>query len=127
LTLDCYLEVEARHLRVVAAFLEESVVDAVRVRDAEPYNEARWWPTEGEVPSRVETIDVVRELLRERGFCRLEADRGLYIHVGYDYYLYVGGDVACERTLDVARKAGLFVDADFVSPYHLDPETGEYL
>ncbi len=28
--------------------------------------------------------------------------------------------------MEVAPRVGLFVDADFVSPYHLDPETGEY-
>jgi hypothetical protein len=66
---------------------------------------------------------VVRELLRERGFCRLEAERDVYIHVGYDYYLYIGGEVDCEQTLNVAARAGLFVETDFTSPYHLNPET----
>jgi hypothetical protein len=52
----------------------------------------------------------------------------VYIHVGYDYYhyLYMGGQASCERTMEVAARVGLFIDADFVSPYHVDPETGEY-
>jgi hypothetical protein len=124
LLLDRYLEVEAQHLRVVAAFLEESEVEVVLVRGAEAFTQARWWPAEGEELSRLEAVDVVREQLRERGFCRLEATGGVYVHVGWDYYLYIGGQVPCERTLEVARRAGLFVDPDFVSPYQVDSETG---
>lgn len=65
-------------------------------------------------------------MLRERGFCRLEAPAGVYIHVGYDYYLYLGGAVPSDRTIDLATQVGLFVDEDFTSPYHIDPDTGEY-
>jgi hypothetical protein len=125
LTFHKYLEVEVRYLRVVAAFLAEADVEAMTVRDVESY-EARWWPDDGESLSPLESVDVVREMLRERGWCRLEAPRDVYVHVGYDYYLYVGGNVSCEQTLKVAAKATLFVDEDFTSPYHVNPETGEY-
>lgn len=125
LTLDRYLEVEAQHLRVVAAFLDETAVDSTIVRGAESYD-AGCWPEEGQRLSRLETVDLVRELLRERGFCRLEAERSVYLHVGYDYYLYLGGEVPCKRTLRVAARAGLFAETGFVSPYHLNHETGEY-
>lgn len=75
--------------------------------------------------SSLETIDVVRDMLRERGYCRLDADRAVYIHVGYDYYLYLGGDVRCQRTLALATELGLFVDTGYVSPHHPDPEDEE--
>jgi hypothetical protein len=126
LTLQHYLEVEARHLQVIAAFLAEAGVDAACVRVPEVYAGARWWPSEGQRLSRLETVDVVREMLRERGFCRLEAPGAVYIHVGYDYYVYIGGDVPSERSTELARQIGLFVDEQFTSPYHLNPETGEY-
>jgi hypothetical protein len=126
LTLHRYVEVEGRHLQVVAAFLDDAEVDFTIVRGAESYD-AHWWPEEGERLSRLETIDLVRALLRDWGFCRLEAERDVYIHVGYDYYLYVGGEVDCKQTLNVAAQAGLFVETDFTSPYHLNPETGQYL
>ena len=73
----------------------------------------------------LETTDVVREMFRERGFCRLEAGGGAYLHVGHDYYLYLGGNVPCVRTLRAAAEAFLFVDEDFSSPYHPDRLTGE--
>lgn len=56
-------------------------------------------------------------MLRELGFCRLDGGPTTYVHVGYDFYLYLGGIVECGRTLDLARDVGLFVDQDFVSPY----------
>jgi hypothetical protein len=125
LTLDTYLAVEAQHLQVVAAFLDEARVDHAVVRAAEAHD-ARWWPVEGERLSPLETVDVVREMLRERGFCRLEGERGVYVHVGYDYHLYLGGDVPSEQTLRTASRVGLFADEAFTSPYHVDPATGEY-
>lgn len=125
LTLDKYLEVEARYLCVVAAFLAEAEVEAMTALDVE-HCDARWWPEAGASLSPLESVDVVREMLRERGFCRLDGPRDVYVHVGNDYYLYVGGNVSCEQTLKVAAKATLFVDEDFTSPYHVNPETGEY-
>jgi hypothetical protein len=125
LTLDRYLEVEAGYLRVGAAFLAAADVETMTALDVESYN-ARWWPEDGESLSALESVDVVREMLRERGFCRLAAPHDVYVHVGYDYYLYIGGNVSCERTLKVAAEASLFVDRDFPSPYHLLPGTGEY-
>jgi hypothetical protein len=125
LTLRRYLEVESHHLEVVAVFLAEAGVDHTIVRGPERH-EARWWPVEGEPLARLESVDVVREMLRERGFCRLEAPKDVYIHVGYDYYVYMGGDVPSDRTRLAAAQVGLFVDSPFASPYHLNPATGEY-
>jgi hypothetical protein len=125
LTLERYLEVEASHLRVVAAFLEEAEVETTVVRAPERYD-AHWWPGEGDSLSRLETADVVREMLRERAWCRLEGPRDTYVHVGYDYYLYLGGNVSCGRTIALSRDIGLFVDSDFLSPHHVDPTTGEF-
>ena len=125
LSLHRYLEVESHHLQVVAAFLAEAEAEHTVVRGPERY-EARWWPAEGDRLTRLESVDVVREMLRERGFCRLEAHRDVYVHVGYDYYLYIGGNVPGEQTRLVAARAGLFVDSQFASPYHLNPATGDY-
>jgi hypothetical protein len=126
LTLDDYLEVEARYLRVVAAFLTDAGVERTTSVAVEAFDDARWWPAEGESLSLLESTDVVRGMLREQGFCRLEASHGVYVHVGYDYYLYLGGNVACARTLRAATDAGLNVDEQFTSPYHADPRTGGY-
>ena len=59
---------------------------------------------------------VVRHLLREALWCRLEDDAGRYIHVGYDYYMYLGVDRNCPESEALAKRRGLFVE-EFRSPY----------
>ena len=119
LTLPGYLDVEARHLVVLASFLEESGTTrlvAVGVEDAA--NTLR--VEEGAELSTVDAIEVVRQMLREEGWCRLEDDDRFYIHVGWDYYLYVGSERPCEESVAQAKSVGLFVDGDFPSPYLSD-------
>lgn len=74
--------------------------------------------TEGARLSPVEAIEVVRQLLREEGWCRLEDGERFFIHAGYDYYLFVGSDRPCTESVEMAERLGLFVDRDFPSPYH---------
>lgn len=125
LTLETYLDVEARHLQVVAAFLDEAELDGTVAHGCER-PDGRWWPVEGQRLSPLETVDVVREMLRGDGYCRLEGARRTYIHVGWDYYMYLGGDAPLELTMASARRVGLFADTDFTSPYHIDPATGQH-
>jgi hypothetical protein len=58
---------------------------------------------------------VIRRLLREEFWCRLEGADG-FIHIGYDYYMYLGVARQCPGAEALARQAGLFVER-FQSPY----------
>ena len=58
---------------------------------------------------------VIRLCLRAEIWCRLVAP-GAFVHVGYDFYLYVGVSVACPRAIAAATGRGLFVE-EFSSPY----------
>ena len=50
-------------------------------------------------------------------WCELEsADRDVFVHWGYDYYMYLGAAVECPQVLERARDRGLFVEP-FASPY----------
>jgi len=60
--------------------------------------------------------ETLQRLLREEFWCRLEDDHGSYVHVGWDYYLYVGSPCAAPVSVENARANGLFVEP-FVSPY----------
>jgi hypothetical protein len=114
LTLSRYLDVEARHLQVMASFIEESNVTrltALQVEDADALG-----VREGQQLSPLRAVEAVRAMLRARGWCRL-AREDFYIHVGWDYYLYVGTHRPCQRTLALAAEMGLFAEGDFPSPY----------
>jgi hypothetical protein len=116
LSLAEYLAVEARHLVAVASFVEESGVSSLIAQGVE--NAGVDFPLrEGMRLSALEAVDVVRLLLRERGWCRLDEPDRFYVHVGWDYYVYIGSHQACERSVGLARELGLYVDLDFPSPY----------
>lgn len=57
---------------------------------------------------------VVKAILREVAWAKILGEGGLYIHFGYDYYMYIGD--AKGRLGNFVGK-GLFVE-DWDSPYH---------
>lgn len=65
---------------------------------------------------RVIIARVVRLILREFLWCKLEAKTGFYFHFGYDYYMYCGGVELSSENRDAVAEVGLFVE-DFSSPY----------
>lgn len=72
---------------------------------------------------------VIRGLLREELWCRLEGPAG-FLHVGRDYYMYLGVPCPCPSSHELASQSGLFVE-EFLSPYTRDAArddvTGECL
>ena len=116
LTLSTYLDVEARHLAAMASFLEENGTSVVIAEGVENHNRT-FRVSEGARISQVEAIDAVRQMLRGEGWCRLADDDRFYIHAGWDYYLYIGTEHRCERSVALAESKGLFVDRDLPSPY----------
>ena len=115
LTLATYLDVEARHLVALASFLEEADVSSVTAEGVENPDGLR--VCEGDRLSQLDALDTVRQMLREEGWCRLLHEDRFYLHVGYDYYVYVGTDRPCPRSVALAAESGLVVDEDVVSPY----------
>ena len=112
LTLDRYLTVEAAHLCAVAVFARDAGVDKLTVHGG---GGDLGDLAAGQELDLLGITDAVRENLRERIDARLENDR-FYVHVGFDYYLYVGSDQPCRAAVDATRRMGLFVDEGFPSP-----------
>lgn len=119
LTKEDYLKVEAAYLATVMSFHAEAGFPEIRASGVECHAEGPC-PAEGAVVSHAELEAVCRSLLREACWCRLEG-RDFFIHFGYDYYMYIGTDSKCRRSLMQARRLGLFPEP-FVSPYHSVPE-----
>jgi hypothetical protein len=116
LDLATYLDVEARHLSLLAAFIEESEVSELVAEGVENASK-QFRVVEGDRLSSIAAIEAVRQMLREEGWCRLVDRDRFFIHVGWDYYIYVGSDRACIRSVEMAERLGLFVDREFKSPY----------
>jgi hypothetical protein len=53
-------------------------------------------PAEADVLGLNTIPRVLSEILGERYWCKLESEHA-FVHVGYDYYMYVGMSVACRN------------------------------
>lgn len=112
LTEDEYARVESSYVEAAKSFLSEAETGGLWVKDLEQREFNMDFP---EIVNWMDIGPIVRAMLREQIWCRLEG-RNCYIHVGYDYYMYVGVPHACTISQSQASQSGLFVE-EFISPY----------
>jgi len=121
--------VEAAYLEAVAAFAAESGVDRLAVREPEGHGVAGVLHEEDYHDGAEVTVEagleLVRAMLRDKLWCRLEAGDRFLAHVGWDQYLYIGSDRPCERAVARARALGLFPEPICASPHTFNPAHDE--
>ena len=110
-----YRRTEDAYVTSALEFMREAGVDALSVVGLENHDVVLAF-ADGAILQSSEYADVVRRLLREQFWCRLESPSG-FVHVGYDYYMYVGVISQCPVAEQLAASLGLFVEA-FRSPYN---------
>ncbi len=110
-----YQRVEDAYVTAAVAFLREAGVPSLAVAGLENHAGVPLLFAEGSSLSPAEVGAVVRRLLRGEFWCQLEGGEA-FVHVGYDYYMYVGVPCQCPGAVALARHLGLFVES-FRSPY----------
>jgi len=76
----------------------------------------------GQKVNKLEVADIARLVLREFLWCKLEEDQKIFVHFGYDYYMFIGSSEKPPKSIiKKIEKMGLFVE-EFESPYLPDPE-----
>ena len=120
LSLERYNAVELAYTSTVLSFLEEAKIDFLQVSDIEYRMNSHDAPQKGSRLRRENIPAVVGAMLREEFWCRLESTQA-FVHVGYDYYMYIGVTYECPNSINFARQHGIFVE-NFISPHHPDPE-----
>jgi hypothetical protein len=110
-----YQRVEDAYITAALSFLSEAgltelVVEGLEYRGGSPLPFS-----EGSVLRGAELGQALRRVLREEFWCRFEAPNG-FIHVGYDYYMYVGVPQSCPESQKLVRELGLFAEP-LESPY----------
>ena len=115
LTEDEYRRIEDAYSATAIAFLREASVTALRVTGLENNAGVPLPFAEGSPLGVAELGEVIRQLLREEFWCRLEGAEA-FVHVGWDFYMYVGVPDPCPEAEELARRSGLFVEP-FRSPY----------
>ena len=115
LTESEYEQVEQAYLQTALAFLVESGLGELTIRGLENPQKKRLEFGEGTMLSSNRVGDVIRQLLRGEFWCRLEGNGG-FVHIGWDYYMYVGVSHPCPSAQRLAGDLGLYVEK-FESPY----------
>jgi len=62
-----------------------------------------------------DVIPIIRFALREIIWCKLLSNQ-MFVHFGYDYYMYIGSENPLEEEINIIENNGLFVEP-MVSPY----------
>jgi len=115
LTELAYLRIESAYIAVALAFLRESGVTSLVVNSLENHRKTELTIGEGTHLSLAQIGATLSRLLREEFWCRLEGADS-FVHIGYDYYMYIGVPVVCPKARQLATAHGLFVEP-FWSPY----------
>ncbi len=131
LTIDDYLQVEKAYVDTVMKFLEVYQIESVRLIHLETYGLSNVDKTSPLYDSSFETIPLAEDMLvtieqipivckmalREYIYCQLITE-DFFVHLGYDYYLFIGANSIQQEAIQFASEQRLFVE-QMISPYYL--------
>jgi hypothetical protein len=110
-----YQLVEDAYVAAAIAFLREAAVPQLTVRGLENAGRRPLPFGEADAVTIQQLADALRGLLREEFWCRFESSDA-FVHVGWDYYMYIGVPDACPAAKRCAEGLGLYVEC-VRSPY----------
>lgn len=125
LTLEQYLKVENAYVEAIILFMECLGIDTLYVTALEKNVKPRrnkLFSLEffnnlkvGDALNKEVIKLVARMVLRDHIWCKLEA-QDMYVHFGWDYYMFIGSAKVCTNAIRSIEKSGLFVE-EYMSPY----------
>lgn len=128
LTFNDYLVMEDAYIQAIIGFMECNHVDTMRIaslekhttpHDVSLYSKIMINTFEHVANKMIANKEVIKNIgrlaLREDLWCKIEA-KNMYVHFGYEYYLYIGSKNACSKTISHIEKLGLFIEK-YDSPY----------
>jgi hypothetical protein len=114
-----YLEVENSYIESALKFLEEQNISELEIEYLENiknHKEPGIMLSEGESLNYEAITKVLKGILREKYWAKL-AFKNAFIHLGWDYYMYIGVPNEARTAKEFATSRGLFVE-EFQSPYY---------
>jgi hypothetical protein len=115
LTDDAYQCVERAYICSALAFISEGGLSFLAVAGLKNHKALALGFGEGSVFPVDNLSEMIRRILREEFWCRLEGHGG-FIHFGWDYYMYIGVPSRCPDAEKFAQEHGLFPE-ECASPY----------
>ena len=114
-SLEEYERVEEAYLQSAIDFAGMWSTKIVTISGFEDHHENTQL-VEGQQITTDDIPSVLRSILRNEFWCRLENTDG-FIHIGWDYYMYIGVPHVDRSIITATHARGLFVE-DCISPYH---------
>jgi hypothetical protein len=132
-TVNDYMAVENAYIDAVLLFAKGSGITTLTIRCLEKHNrnidlgknplayteemvELFENLREGDVLEIKDIERLCRLVLREQLWCKLESGNKMFVHFGYDYYMYIGSLSKPEGIARLVEELGLFIE-EFESPY----------
>lgn len=108
-----YIKVEKEHIEFIKEICELCNEKELEICEFEQHERTQW---EGQKWVKLVELDnLISDCLREKCWCKLRG-KNLYIHFGYDYYMYIGCGLKYKKMCDIATKYHLYAEL-FKSPY----------
>ena len=114
-----YEKVENSYIESALDFLEEQNISKITItylENQQNYKEPSIALETGTELNAEHLKEVLKSILRERYWAKLENNNS-FIHIGWDYYMYIGVPNESQSGRKHAESKGLFVE-EFQSPYY---------
>ncbi len=129
LTYDEYIRVENLYINAIVEFMKCLDISHLQIQGLENHGSVNEDPSidqeervfvntlqENDLLSLEQIKTASKLILRNYFWCQLISKHKMFVHFGYDYYMYIGSRSECKDTLQKIKNSGLFVE-DFESPY----------
>ena len=118
LTISEYERVEGNYLLFLRELCRVCGVQTLEIKGLEKYDDDIVW-SNGMI-LRIDQIErICRDILREKCWCRLDAEQ-MHIDFGYEYYMHIGCELCAEEVCAVAAKCELYVEAWYEESFDED-------
>ncbi len=136
-----YLSTEEAYIEAISFFMDESEASTLEVvllsKHTPPKKNDVWYSSsllktyqlisDNNFYDKHTILNISRLALREYIWCKLKSDK-MFVHFGYDYYMYIGSKKKPIHIIPQIEALGLFVEKIDESPYEqtaCDEEDGE--
>lgn len=129
LTYDEYVRVENLYVDAILQFMKCLNISYLQIKDLENSDrinfdsfadkaEVMFVNTikENDFLSSEQVAIAAKLILREYFWCKLISKHNMFVHFGYDYYMFIGSRLECKDAVQKIRQSGLYVES-FESPY----------
>lgn len=128
-TYEKYEEIENFYIKAITSLMECNKISSLQVSSLEKSKRLKIDDQNTEHMSLL--FNIIKEndwiehdniesfcklILRDKLWCKLVHDKKMFVHFGWDFYMYIGSALACENTIKKIESSGLFVEP-FRSPY----------